>query len=228
MPANTAIQVIDRIIPQDGDEQSILTPYQTKLRRLAVRATTGTMDEGLGLTVTVKRNSDTVLTQKFHGDDVIEGLDLAYVPGDLIVLDALLASYAENAFSITPSGGTAVSFRLRALSSGAGGDSITLAIDSSPGVSQPLTVSVAGSDITVSVATDSAGDSTTTFREMLSALMANGDVKALVELIIITPDTDEAWDQLVIDDLSATALSGGAASVPSGNFAIALGINPSE
>jgi predicted regulator of Ras-like GTPase activity (Roadblock/LC7/MglB family) len=91
---------------------------------------------------------------------------------------------------------------------GPGGNSITVSYVVS-GLNTALSVSVAGFAITVTVATDGAGNPTSTASQVLAAIQGNQDAAALVTAAL-APSNDGSG---IVTALAATALSGGSLGV---------------
>jgi hypothetical protein len=94
---------------------------------------------------------------------------------------------------------------------GSGGNLITVEYIDPGAESQSLTVSTSLKAISVSLATDGAGDITSTAAEVKAAVEANARAAEIVTVVIDTDDTGVADDGSgVVAALAATALAGGA------------------
>ncbi len=91
---------------------------------------------------------------------------------------------------------------------GPGGNSITVAYVVG-GINTPLSVSVAGFAITVTVATDGAGNPTSTASQVLAAIQGNQDAATLISAAL-APSNDGSG---VVAAMAATALTGGSLGV---------------
>lgn len=92
-----------------------------------------------------------------------------------------------------------------AVTPGAAGNSITITYTDPAGNDQSLDVTVVGTDIDVSLATDSGGDITSTAAEVLAAVNADGEAK----LLVLASLPDGATGAGVVTAMSETALTGG-------------------
>lgn len=101
--------------------------------------------------------------------------------------------------------GTNNDVTLTAQTAGADGNSITLALVDPSGNDQELSVTVTGTDIVVSLATDSGGTITTTAAQLISAIEGDADAAALVSIANKGADNGTG----VVTALTETALAGG-------------------
>jgi len=119
--------------------------------------------------------------------------------------DRLEAFYAKMRSELTTTGGAANShIKLQHLDGGPSGDDISFEI-TNPGGSGSLSISVAGSDISV-VAARSGGVITSTARDVIGALNSNADVQALKVLATVPAGEDGTG---LVSVFSHTHLSGG-------------------
>lgn len=115
-------------------------------------------------------------------------------------LIAQIKSYDVKATATASLTNQAVTYRANV--SGRGGNAITVALVDPAGNSQPLSISVVGSAISVSLATDGGGAITTTATQLVAALAANSSVTNLVSV--------SGSGASALTALSATPLAGGA------------------
>lgn len=113
----------------------------------------------------------------------------------------LVSSFATLTTALT---GTNNDLAFTAVARGAGGNAITVSYVVA-GTNTPLTVSVAGTAITVNVATDGAGAATSTAADVMSVLNTNVNSSALIVAALASGNDGTG----IVTALAATALAGG-------------------
>jgi hypothetical protein len=121
--------------------------------------------------------------------------------GGLMGRVAKAGTFAALTTSLT---GTNNDLTYTARAGGTPGNSVTVAY-AVAGLNTPLSVTVAGSAITVNVATDGAGAATSTANQVRTAVLASAAAMALVSNVTLA----EAAGMGVVTALAATALTGG-------------------
>jgi hypothetical protein len=209
----------------DADGDIISTAHEVKLALEADEDAAALVTVAFPMTTAVKAalttsltgaNNDMVFTARRHGT-YGNGITVAYVnpgaPGASLSVESSnkaitvnLATAADTAATLTTSmTGDDNDLVLTAVEGGEEGNDITLTLVDPSDTDQELAVTVTGTDISVSLATDSGGTITTTGALLKAALEADADAAALVTVA----HADGNDGSGVVTALSESALTGG-------------------
>jgi len=186
-----------------------LSPFQSATVKQVVAKTLAAASAGKKTAIRVKKNGTVVTTGYIMPADstnaVVFAIESPLVQGDTYQVEAEgIGAFATLTTALV---GANNDVTLNAVADGTAGNSITLALVNPGGNNQALAVSVAGSDISVALATGPAGAITTTAAQLLAALLATPAVVALVTPSLKAGETGVG----IVTALAATNLAGGTA-----------------
>lgn len=138
-------------------------------------------------------------------------------PGGVVQLDIQAPLISSGGFAFLTALGTAESITFTAVTSGTAGNSIHIVFEI-VGPSASLVIGVVGSTITIQLASDAGGESTSTFADVMAAM--NGDVSAsaLVHTTIAGSNSAEVIQPGLLGERGALLAGGGGVSTVSGNL----------